>query len=96
MKFGFKDVDNYPKFDPDACQRLLTEAGFPGGQGLPETVNRMRLRAHEMFFGPAGFGSPDDMEIFRRVHDGLAAPDVGELIFWRGLDHCVYQRMRSR
>jgi phenylpropionate dioxygenase-like ring-hydroxylating dioxygenase large terminal subunit len=55
-------------------------------KGLPESVNRMRLRAHEMFFGPAGFGSPDDMEIFRRVKDGLAAQDVPDLLFWRGLE----------
>lgn len=36
MKFGFTDIGNYPKFDPEECQRLLTEAGFPNGEGLPE------------------------------------------------------------
>ncbi|NTG18140.1 ABC transporter substrate-binding protein [Agrobacterium rhizogenes] len=35
VKFGYEDLDNYPKFDPDKCQALLAEAGFPKGQGLP-------------------------------------------------------------
>jgi peptide/nickel transport system substrate-binding protein len=29
-------VDNYPKYDPELSQKLLAEAGFPGGEGLPE------------------------------------------------------------
>jgi peptide/nickel transport system substrate-binding protein len=36
VKFGYVDTPNYPKFDPDQCQKLLAEAGFPKGQGLPE------------------------------------------------------------
>lgn len=35
-KFGFTDIPDYPKFDPDACQKLLAEAGFPKGRGLPQ------------------------------------------------------------
>lgn len=35
MKFGFSDIGSYPKYDPEASQRLLAEAGFPNGQGLP-------------------------------------------------------------
>jgi peptide/nickel transport system substrate-binding protein len=36
VKFGFTDVPNYPKYDPELSQKLLAEAGFPNGQGLPE------------------------------------------------------------
>ena len=36
MKFGFKDIESYPKYDPEECQRLLAEAGFPNGEGLPQ------------------------------------------------------------
>lgn len=36
MKFGYVDIDNYPAYDPAECQRLLEEAGFPGGRGLPQ------------------------------------------------------------
>ncbi|MCD0416088.1 ABC transporter substrate-binding protein [Rubrivivax sp. JA1024] len=35
VKFGYIDLPNYPKFDPDKCQALLAEAGFPKGKGLP-------------------------------------------------------------
>lgn len=36
VKFGYTDVANYPKYDPEKCQQLLAEAGFPNGEGLPE------------------------------------------------------------
>jgi peptide/nickel transport system substrate-binding protein len=38
VKFGYTDVANYPEYDPEQCQKLLAEAGFPKGQGLPELV----------------------------------------------------------
>jgi len=36
IKFGYIDLENYPEFNPEECQRLLAEAGYPGGEGLPE------------------------------------------------------------
>ncbi len=42
-------------------------------EGVPQALNRMRLRSHELFFGPAGFGSPDDLEAFNRTQQGLEA-----------------------
>ena len=36
VKFGYVDTPNYPKYDPELCQKFLAEAGFPGGQGLPK------------------------------------------------------------
>jgi peptide/nickel transport system substrate-binding protein len=36
VKFGYVDTPNYPEYNPEECQRLLAEAGFPNGQGLPE------------------------------------------------------------
>ncbi|CDN94896.1 ABC transporter substrate-binding protein [Agrobacterium tumefaciens] len=35
VKFGYVDLPNYPKFDPEKAQALLAEAGFPNGKGLP-------------------------------------------------------------
>jgi len=36
VKFGYTEVADYPEFDPDKAQKLLAEAGFPKGKGLPE------------------------------------------------------------
>lgn len=54
-------------------------------KGFSDDVNNARLRAHEDFFGPAGFGSPDDGDVvFRRLTRGIAA-DVGD-------DWCVVNK----
>ncbi|MDQ6438282.1 ABC transporter substrate-binding protein [Mesorhizobium sp. LHD-90] len=36
MKFGFNDIPGYPDYNPEEAQRLLAEAGFPKGEGLPQ------------------------------------------------------------
>lgn len=36
VKFGYADLDAYPRYDPERCQQLLSEAGYPQGEGLPE------------------------------------------------------------
>ncbi|WP_153101101.1 aromatic ring-hydroxylating oxygenase subunit alpha [Paraburkholderia hayleyella] len=49
--------------------------------GGPEEANRVRLRIHEHFQGPFGFGSPDDAEAWERVQRGAhAGPDVPILV----------------
>jgi hypothetical protein len=40
---------------------------------VPDEVNAIRLRFHEQGFGPAGFTSPDDVEVFARNQIGLNA-----------------------
>ena len=32
---GRSDADFLPKLDPDGARKLLSEAGFPGGNGFP-------------------------------------------------------------
>jgi phenylpropionate dioxygenase-like ring-hydroxylating dioxygenase large terminal subunit len=55
-------------------------------RGAAEQVNAAILRAHETFYGPAGFGGTDDMEIaFARVSDGLQARGDDWLVMSRGL-----------
>ncbi|RZQ61411.1 aromatic ring-hydroxylating oxygenase subunit alpha [Amycolatopsis suaedae] len=54
-----------------------------GPDGPPEldVVNRERLRIHEHFQGPFGFGTPDDAEGWDRVQRGVrAAPDMAILV----------------
>ncbi len=41
--------------------------------GGPIAANRARLRLHEHFQGPMGFGSPDDAEAWQRVQRGVQA-----------------------
>jgi phenylpropionate dioxygenase-like ring-hydroxylating dioxygenase large terminal subunit len=54
--------------------------------GGPEAANQARLRLHEHFQGPMGFGSPDDAEAWERVQRGTkGGPDLS-IMLNRGLD----------
>lgn len=53
--------------------------------GAPDALNRMRLRYHEIGSGPAGFVQPDDLEMFERVQEGLAAARVEWIQLSRGV-----------
>jgi len=52
--------------------------------GGPEAGNRARLRLHEYFQGPMGFGSPDDVEGWERVQRGSAAGEDLWVLLNRG------------
>jgi phenylpropionate dioxygenase-like ring-hydroxylating dioxygenase large terminal subunit len=63
------------------------------GGATPEQ-NEARLRVHEDFYGAAGGGGPDDVEMFRRVFEGLNAkgfPSAEWLVFARGLRRSVIE-----
>ena len=51
-----------------------------------EDLTEQRLRTHELFYGPAGFGQPDDAEIFRRMAMGLRAGGIDWVDISRGLE----------
>ncbi|MBF4163109.1 aromatic ring-hydroxylating oxygenase subunit alpha [Nocardioides acrostichi] len=51
--------------------------------GVPSGINELRLRSHELFYSAAGFGVPDDSEMFRRVSSGLDT-DEEWLLLYRG------------
>lgn len=53
---------------------------------VPEEINESRLRAYEWFNGVAGFGSPDDTEVFERNQVGLFCDDAPWLVLTRGKD----------
>lgn len=55
-------------------------------EGADPRVNYLRRRAQEVFFGPAGFGGPDDVEMFRRCQVGLNARSGGWTVLARGFD----------
>lgn len=52
-----------------------------GGEGAPTAFNQLRMRLHEHFQGPMGFGTPDDAEAWERVQKGShAGPDEWILV----------------
>ncbi|HVN30078.1 MAG TPA: hypothetical protein VMT64_16385, partial [Candidatus Binataceae bacterium] len=51
--------------------------------------NVARLRAHEAFYGPAGGGAPDDVEMFNRCTAGLRVKGAEWLELSRGLEREV-------
>jgi phenylpropionate dioxygenase-like ring-hydroxylating dioxygenase large terminal subunit len=57
--------------------------------GVPDDINRIRLRYHEIGSGPAGFVQPDDLEMFERVALGLAAEEVEWVQMSRGREREV-------
>lgn len=60
-----------------------------GMEGGSEAGNRMRLRLHEHFQGPMGFGSPDDAEGWERVQRGAQAGDDLWIMVNRGTDPLI-------
>ena len=40
---------------------------------VPDAVNALRFQGHQAFYGPAGGGASDDLEIFERIGEGLRA-----------------------
>ncbi|RAR50689.1 phenylpropionate dioxygenase-like ring-hydroxylating dioxygenase large terminal subunit [Paraburkholderia unamae] len=57
-----------------------------GMDGGPEIANLERLRIHEHFQGPFGFGSPDDAEAWERVQAGAYTGVDAPLLVNRGLN----------
>ena len=53
-------------------------------KGAPEEINVARLREHEFGYGPAGFISPDDIEIMERNQLGIQAQGDDWLFIGRG------------
>lgn len=56
-----------------------------GGDGAPDAYNQRRMRLHEHFQGPMGFGTPDDGEAWERVQRGAQAGTDGWIMVNRGM-----------
>jgi phenylpropionate dioxygenase-like ring-hydroxylating dioxygenase large terminal subunit len=56
-------------------------------EGASDEHNQAILRTHEGFYGPAGMGGPDDVEVaFDRVTQGMQAIEQDWLVMSRGMD----------
>lgn len=58
-----------------------------GGEGAPIPFNQKRMRLHEHFQGPMGFGTPDDGEAWERVQKGSMAGKDGWILVNRGMEN---------
>ncbi len=58
---------------PKAADRTEVQLYVYALKGVPEAINEGRMRGHERFYGPAGFGAPDDIEVFTEVQTGVHA-----------------------
>jgi phenylpropionate dioxygenase-like ring-hydroxylating dioxygenase large terminal subunit len=56
-----------------------------GMEGGPAAANQMRMRLHEHFQGPMGFGSPDDAEVWERVQRGTKGGEQLPILVNRGM-----------
>lgn len=53
--------------------------------GVEDELNAGMLRSQERFYGPAGYGMPDDVDIFSQNAEGLRGTALEWLILERGL-----------
>ena len=70
---------------PIAIDRTEVAIYFYDLESVPESYNEFRMSGYQRFFGPAGFGSPDDVEIFSINQTGLQAEEVEWLLLSRGM-----------
>ena len=68
---------------PRSADRTDVYAYFTELAGVDAEVNERRLSEHQRFFGTAGFGTPDDVDVFSGVQAGANA---------RGMTWCVLER----
>ena len=68
---------------PRAVDHTDVYVYFTRLEGVEEEVNERRLSEHQRFFGTAGFGTPDDIDVFVGVQGGVNA---------RGMTWCVLER----
>lgn len=60
-------------------------------EGVSDAMNVARLRSHERFFGPAGFGTPDDVEMFVNCENGMR----GRAVPWVRLDRGLHREQAA-
>jgi hypothetical protein len=55
---------------------------LPEIPGVTDQINVQRIKAHQSFYGPAGYGSPDDLECFERMQEGYKTAALEQLNPW--------------
>jgi benzoate/toluate 1,2-dioxygenase subunit alpha len=81
---------------PIAVDRTEVAIHFFKLKGASEAYNDFRFASHQRFFGPASFGSPDDVEIFAINQTGLQAEEVDWVLLSRGMARETMDNKRVR
>jgi phenylpropionate dioxygenase-like ring-hydroxylating dioxygenase large terminal subunit len=55
---------------------------LPEIEGVTDQLNITRLKGHQGFYGPSGYGSPDDLECFERMQEGYKTRALDTLNPW--------------
>ena len=81
---------------PIAVDRTEVSIQFFKLKGASDAYNNFRMSGYQRFFGPASFGSPDDVEIFAVNQTGLQAEEVEWLLLSRGMGRETMDNMKVR
>jgi phenylpropionate dioxygenase-like ring-hydroxylating dioxygenase large terminal subunit len=72
--------------NPRSVAETEVEARVAYLEDVDPALNEIRLRQHEDFYGPAGFGTPDDWEMLERQSRGLLAKGLSWVPYERGIE----------
>lgn len=70
---------------PLAPDRTEVRTYHTAMKDVPKEIALRRVREHEFFYGPMGWGGPDDNIIFERIQAGYKVPNFEWVMFNRGL-----------
>lgn len=73
---------NIRVIQPMAADHTLVRQYFVDLPTAPEPVRALRRDQEQGFYGQAGFGGPDDVEMFERMQEGFASSDADVLNPW--------------
>lgn len=74
--------ENVRIFRPITPELTEVEQLFVELPAVPPELNVYRAREERVFYGPAGHGGPDDLEMFERQQEGFRSGAVGTLNPW--------------
>jgi phenylpropionate dioxygenase-like ring-hydroxylating dioxygenase large terminal subunit len=73
---------NVRVINPVTVSRTQIRQYYVDLPGAPPEVTDYRLAQEQGFYGPSGYGAPDDVEMFERIQAGLASADCDLLDPW--------------
>jgi hypothetical protein len=81
--------DNVRVVHPLAVDRTEVQSAFTWLDGVPESINKARLKNLQWRLGTAGLIGTDDLEMFAGCQTAMQAAAMGETLLERGLQREV-------